>query len=79
MVQFTVKQKTGRSKLALEHGRIGTSHLETLYLNVLIDIQIKIKKEARVSRIVEFRTQERVITREINVFVISNLPVSCGT
>lgn len=54
MVQFTVKQKTGRSKLALEHGRIGTSHLETLYLNVLIAIQIKIKKEARASRIVEF-------------------------
>ena len=79
MVQFTTIQKKGRSKLTLKHGRIETRHLETLYLNVLLNIQIKIKKEVRASRIYEFQTRKRVITREINAFVIISLSMSCGT
>ena len=65
--------------MTLKHGRIETRHLETLYLNVLLNIQIKIKKGVRASRIYEFQTQKRVITREINAFVIISLSMSCGT
>lgn len=67
--------KAGRRRLGPGCDRIETRNLETLCLNVPLDIQIK--KAGRASKH-EFQAQGRVMTREIKVFVIS-VSVSCGT
>lgn len=70
-------QKTEKY-VGVGHGSIETRHLETLCLNFLLDIQIKIKKEVKALEYMNFKLRGGSMTREINVFVISSLSESCG-